>query len=108
MTRQECLALDLPCSSRLLVHGSSWHACQDLSASLSRMHARHFESSLDLIMLTIFLKQLYGSFDHHVEDKMLLEYDDSLATKRSTQLSIVQQIDFSFLVICGFSPFSTH
>ena len=51
---QECLALDLPCSSRLLVHGSPWPACHDLSASVSRMHACHVELSLDLMMFPIF------------------------------------------------------
>ena len=35
VTKQEGLALDLPCSSRLLVHGSPWPACHDLSASFS-------------------------------------------------------------------------
>ena len=34
VTKQECLALDLPCSSSLLVHGSPWPAGHDLSASL--------------------------------------------------------------------------
>ena len=51
-TSQECLALDLACSSRLLVHGSPWPACHDLSASLSRMHSCHFVLLLDLIMST--------------------------------------------------------
>ena len=39
---------------------------------------------------------------------MLLEYDDSLDTTRSTDLSIVQVIVFSFLVNRRVSPFSTH
>ena len=34
---------------------------------------------------------------------MLLEYDDNLDTTRSIELSIVQVIDFPFLVNCGFS-----
>ena len=54
VTKQECLALDLPCSSRLLVRGSPWPAGHDLSASVSRMHACHFESALDLTMFPIF------------------------------------------------------
>ena len=52
--QQECFALDLLCSSRLLVHGSPWPACRDLSASVSRMHVCHFELVLDLIMVPIF------------------------------------------------------
>ena len=49
VTHRECLAMDPPCSSRLnifrmLVHGFPWPACPDLSESVSRMHACHFES----------------------------------------------------------------
>ena len=54
---RECFALDLSRSSRLVYlvnHGFPRHACQDLSASISRMHACHFESSLDLRMYPIF------------------------------------------------------
>ena len=39
---------------------------------------------------------------------MLLEYDDSLDTTRSTELSIVQVVVFTFLVNRRVSPFSTH
>ena len=39
---------------------------------------------------------------------MLLEYDDSLDTTRSTELSIAQVIVFPFWANCGVSPFSTH
>ena len=39
---------------------------------------------------------------------MLLEYDDSLDTARSTELSIVQVIVFPSLVKRGVSPSSTH
>ena len=51
---KNALRRSLPCSSRLLVHGSPWPACHDLSASVSRMHACHFVLSLDLIMFSIF------------------------------------------------------
>ena len=59
VTNQDCLALDLPCSSHLKRNfaGSRFPVaclCQDLSTSVSRMHACHFESSLDLIMFQIF------------------------------------------------------
>ena len=53
VTKQECLALDLPCSSRLRTHGSPWPACHDLSAPVSRMHTCHFRSALDLTMVPI-------------------------------------------------------
>ena len=43
-----------------------------------------------------------------VEDKMLLEYDDSLDTTRSSGLSVVEINVFPFWVNCGVSPFSTH
>ena len=39
---------------------------------------------------------------------MLLECDDNLDTTRSTELSIIQVIDFPFWVNCGVSPFSTR
>ena len=39
---------------------------------------------------------------------MLLEYDDSIDTTRSTELSTVQVIVFPFWANCGVSPFSTH
>ena len=39
---------------------------------------------------------------------MLLEYDDSLDTTRSTVLSIVHVIVFPFWANCAVSPFSTH
>ena len=39
---------------------------------------------------------------------MLLEYDDSLDTTRSTELSIEQVIVFPFLVNRRVSPFPTH
>ena len=61
VTNRECLALDPPCSSRLLcvpVHGFPKLAGQDLSASVSRTHACHFESSLDLLMLRFHQKML--------------------------------------------------
>ena len=40
--------------------------------------------------------------------KFRLEYDDSLDTTRGTELSIIQVIDFSFMVNRRVSPFSTH
>ena len=57
VTNRERLALAPPCTFRLkffrmLVHG--FPACQDLSASVSRMHACHFGSWLDLIIVPIF------------------------------------------------------
>ena len=39
---------------------------------------------------------------------MLLEYDDNIDATRSTELSIVQVLDYPFQAICGVSPFSTH
>ena len=39
---------------------------------------------------------------------MLLEYDDSLDTTRSTELSTVQVSVFPIWANCGVSPFSTH
>ena len=45
-----CVGFSLYISSEkncMLVHGFPWHACQDLSASASRMHACHVESWLD-------------------------------------------------------------
>ena len=60
-TNQECLSLDPPCTSRLLCalnDGFPRLACQGLSASVSRMHAWHVESSLDLLMLRIHQKIL--------------------------------------------------
>ena len=39
---------------------------------------------------------------------MLLEYDDSPGTTRSTELSIVQVTVFPYWANCGVSPFSTH
>ena len=48
----------LPCSSRLLVHDSPWPVCHDLSASVSRMHACHFELLADLITVPIFWNSL--------------------------------------------------
>ena len=39
---------------------------------------------------------------------MLLEYDDSLDTTRSTELSIVQVIVFPYLVNRRVAPFSTY
>ena len=47
-------------------------------------------------MFRIFLEQVDWSFDLDVEDKMLLEYDDSLDTTRSTKLSTVGVSDFPF------------
>ena len=44
-----------------------------------------------------------------LKTKMLLEYDDSLGTTRSMELSIVQLIVFPpILANCGVSSFSTH
>ena len=43
-----------------------------------------------------------------MEDKLLLEYDDSLVTTISTELSIIQAIVFPFWVKCGVSALSTH
>ena len=39
---------------------------------------------------------------------MLLEYDDNIDATRSTELSIVQVLDFPFQANCGVSPLSTH
>ena len=55
-----------------------------------------------------FLQQLDWSVDLDIEDKMLLDYDDSLRTMRSTKLSTVQVFDFPYWANCGDSPFSTH
>ena len=43
-----------------------------------------------------------------LKTKMLLEYDDSLDTTRSTELPIVQVIVFPIWANCGVSSFSTH
>ena len=56
-SRISCVWSSLYISSeknRKLVHGFTWPACQDLSASVSRMHACHSESWLNLIIVTIF------------------------------------------------------
>ena len=92
---------------RLLVHGSPWPACHDLSASVSRMHACHFELLLDLIMFPIFWNYWTARWSRcwrqHAAGTC-----GSLDTTISTELSIVQVIVFSFLVNRRFSPFSTH
>ena len=72
------------------------------------MHACRFELLLDPIMLTIFWKNQADPFISMLKTKMLLEYDDSFDARRSTELSIIQVIDFSFWVNCGVSPCSTH
>ena len=93
VTNRECLALDPPCSSRLLcvsVHSFPKLACQDLSASVCRTHACHFESSLDLLMLRFHQKFLTDPFGLDVEAELLLEDDDHPGTTRETQFSIVQ------------------
>ena len=43
-----------------------------------------------------------------LKTKILLEYDDSLDTTKSTEFSIIQVTNFLFLANCGVSPFSTH
>ena len=77
---------------------SKWQAC---------MHACHFESELDLIMVPVFWSS-WIALCLDVEDKMLLEYDDSLDATRRSDLSIVQVIVFPFWSNCAVSPFSTH
>ena len=89
-----------------LVHLICWFTVP--SASVSRMHACHFELLLDLIMVPIFWNSWTDPLISMFEDKMLLKYDDNLGTKRSTELSIVQVIDFPFWVNRRVSPFSTH
>ena len=54
------------------------------------------------------MDKLDWSFDLDVEDKLLLEYDDSLDTTRRTELSLVQVIDLQIVVNYGVSRFSTH
>ena len=56
-----------------------------------------------------FLKLFDWSVDLDVEDKMLLEYDDSLDTTRSTELSTVQVNVFSNLgQLWSFAVFHSH
>ena len=56
LPNKKCLALD-PRSSRLLVHGSLWPACYDLSASVSRTHCFVLETirtgSMRVIHITV-------------------------------------------------------
>ena len=60
LTVKGCNQTGMPCIGSSSCVSSSWFtvprgsACHDLSASVSRMHACHFESLLDLIVCPIF------------------------------------------------------
>ena len=86
----------------LLNHGFPRPACQDVSASASRMLACHFESSLDLMIFPAHRMNWTG---FAVEAELLLGDNDNAGTTKGTKLSIVQVIIFCVLVKRGVSPF---
>ena len=68
LTVKDCDQSGMPCVGSslyiccMLVHGFPWPACQDLSASVSRMHACHFKSWRDLIIVIILCNNLSDAF----------------------------------------------
>ena len=99
VTKQECLALALMCSSRVfffvLVQGFPH----------TRLALRVATASDDVSDSP---EELDWSFRPDVEAELLLEEDDNTGTKRGTGLSIIQIIVFPFGVDWGVSTFSTH
>ena len=91
--------------NRMLVHGFPWPACEDLSASVSRMHACHFESWLHLRIVPIFWNNFLMTRWSRCWRQTAAGIDDSPGTTRSTKLSIVQVIDFPLSANRGVSPF---
>ena len=84
----------------MLVHDFPWPACQDLSASVSRMHACHFESWPDLIIVPIFSGIMLLILWSRCWRQTAAGKDDSPGTTRSTKLSIIQVSDFQLLANC--------
>ena len=95
VTKQECLALALPCSSRLL-----FTVLRGLLVTSSRYWIWSWSQFSGIIwtdpLIWIFV------------DTLLLGFDDSLETTRGSELSTAQVIDFLFCVNRRVSSCSTH
>ena len=111
VTNQECLALGLPCPSRLFVCwsiGFPRPTCQDLSASVSCVHACHFASSLDLIMFPIFWNTWTDPMISMLKRNCCWNMMTVLVRREVPSCPSYKQLTSHFGSIVEFRRFSTH